>query len=91
MFDCHTILLTIATMMVILVVYSAWVLHKKLDSEGPDRLRLYWLATRGFKSKLVRTYMELRGWELWPSQEAASVAHCAVRTADCDCTADKVD
>jgi hypothetical protein len=64
MFDCHTILLTIASALIILVVSSAWLLHKKLNAEGQNRVTAYWLTNTGLMSKLCRVYMNIRGWKL---------------------------
>lgn len=64
MSDFHTILLTIAITLVLLVVSSAWVLHKKLDAEGENRVRAGWLTSKGMKSRICYMYLRIRKWEL---------------------------
>jgi len=62
--SAHEILLTVGVLMVILVLSSAWFLHKKLDAEGQNRVTAYWLTNTGLMSRLCRVYMNIRGWKL---------------------------
>lgn len=66
MYEYRIILLTATIAMIILVVSSAWRLHKKLDAEGQDRVVAYWLMNSNLLSKVCHVYMVLRGWKLRP-------------------------
>lgn len=62
--SAQEILLTVGALMVILVLSSVWLLHKKLDAEGQNRVMAYWLTNTGLMSRLCHIYMRIRKWKL---------------------------